>query len=429
MQPSLSFEQAPPFSVPVRFFLVAPWFGVAAGLYLALGGGEGLGSRWSGQALALTHLLGAGFMLQAMVGALLQFVPVAAGGNVWRPGWVAMTVQPLLLLGAALLAAGFAFARPDWLGLAAWPLMAGIVAFVVVLSVAVWRTPATGATLMALRLAIAGLLVAGTLGATLAWGMSHGLALDYSGLTDVHVAWALGGWALMLLAGVSYYVVPMFQLTPTYPAWAMRWLAPSLLAAILGWSLTSDLGHRLAGSLALLVATAFAGLTLYAQSRRRRRVTDATLLFFRQAMAALLAFALLGGGLLWGLMPGDTAPMAATLGALALMGVFGAAIGGMLYKILPFIAWLHLQRLGAPLTAVPNMKQIIPEPAMTGQLRLHALATLLVVMVPWVPGLAPAAGLATAGAFAWLGLNLARGTRRYLYFRDRIRAGDANRGS
>ena len=30
MHPSLSFDQAPPISVPYRFFLAAPWFGVMA---------------------------------------------------------------------------------------------------------------------------------------------------------------------------------------------------------------------------------------------------------------------------------------------------------------------------------------------------------------------------------------------------------------
>ena len=65
MQPNLSFEQAPPISVPYRFFLTAPWFGVAAGLLLAFMGEDMLASRWTPGALAGTHLLVAGFMLQA----------------------------------------------------------------------------------------------------------------------------------------------------------------------------------------------------------------------------------------------------------------------------------------------------------------------------------------------------------------------------
>jgi len=42
-----------------------------------------------------------------MTGALLQFVPVAAGGNVWRPRLVAALVHPALSIGAPALAAAF----------------------------------------------------------------------------------------------------------------------------------------------------------------------------------------------------------------------------------------------------------------------------------------------------------------------------------
>ena len=115
MHPSLSFDQAPPISVPYRFFLVAPWFGVLAGLLLAWSGADAFASRWTPEALALTHLIALGFMLQAMSGALFQFIPVAVGGNVWRPRLVANAVQALLVLATLLLVAGLLFGRPGLL--------------------------------------------------------------------------------------------------------------------------------------------------------------------------------------------------------------------------------------------------------------------------------------------------------------------------
>ena len=45
MQPTLSFEQAPPISVPYRFFLTAPLFGAVAGLVLAWLGPDSVRSR------------------------------------------------------------------------------------------------------------------------------------------------------------------------------------------------------------------------------------------------------------------------------------------------------------------------------------------------------------------------------------------------
>ena len=103
MHPNLSFDQAPPISVPYRFFLVAPWFGVMAGILLAWSGPDAFASRWTPEAMALTHLIALGFMLQAMSGAVFQFIPVAVGGNVWRPRLVADTLQPLLVLATLLL--------------------------------------------------------------------------------------------------------------------------------------------------------------------------------------------------------------------------------------------------------------------------------------------------------------------------------------
>ena len=64
---------------------------------------------------SLTHLVGAGFMLQAMSGALFQFIPVAVGGNVWRPRLVANVVHPLLVVAALLLVAGLLFSSPAYL--------------------------------------------------------------------------------------------------------------------------------------------------------------------------------------------------------------------------------------------------------------------------------------------------------------------------
>jgi hypothetical protein len=56
----------------------------------------------------------------------------------------------------------------------------------------------------------------------------------------------------------------------------------------------------------------------------------------------------------------DDPRAAVWLGMLAFPGVFVSTISGMIYKIAPFLNWLHLQRLGAPISAVPNMKKMIP---------------------------------------------------------------------
>jgi len=436
MQPTLSFEQAPPISVPYRFFLTAPLFGAVAGLVLVLLGPDTLQSRWSPGALAMTHLIVVDFMLQAMCGSLLQFVAVVAGANIWRPRLVAHIVHPLITAGAIFLASAFLLQQQVLFLVAAGVFVAALGMFLTVMAIALLRTPARGMSIHVLRLAVLGLLLTVALGATLALtlGLEDHLQSEWSliALINVHVAWGLGGWALMLVIGVSYLVVPMFQLTPAYPVWWTRLLPAGLFLALCLWSLqlfapdaAAQAWQSGVGLAGVLLAGTYAVSTLMLQSRRRRRQADPTLIFWRGAMLSLFAFAVswivfealpqLGGNL--------RAPL--WLGVLVIPGLFLSVITGMLYKIMPFLNWLHLQQQGGTVTTQPNMKQMIPEGAMRAQMRLHFTAlALLLAAVLW-PVLAIPAGLAFTASCLWLEWNLVGAARVYSRFRDKIRAAAA----
>lgn len=435
MHPNLSFDQAPPISVPFRFFLTAPLFGVAAGLWLAWQGGDAWVSRWSAEVLALTHLFSVGFMLQAMCGALLQFVPVAAGGNVWRPRFVANLAYPSITLGGISLVAGFATRRPEFFQYAVPLLAIGLTLFVAAVGRAVVQTPAKSPTIRALRMALVGLVLTLVLGLFLAVILGWQLGFpDWAGWTlisvvNVHAAWGLGGWALMLVIGVSYLVVPMFQLTPQYPVRISRWLPVVLLLLLMTWSLQLSGAEAAWGHgqdvillLGFVVAAIYAGVTLKLQKQRRRKVTDVTFHFWRGAMLSLLALPISWLVLLafpeLGLHPRATL----WLGVILVWGVFVAAINGMLYKIVPFVIWLHLQNLGNMKSVPPNMKQMIPERMMRGQFVVHVVAFgLLLAAVVW-PVLAHPAGLAVAASMLWLEWNLVRAVKLYQSFRAKTLA-------
>ncbi|MBU1237531.1 MAG: hypothetical protein KJ634_08520 [Gammaproteobacteria bacterium] len=433
VHPNLSFDQAPPFGVPLRFLLTAPWFGVAAGLLLAWSGKSAVATRWSADALAVTHLLVAGYLLQAMSGALFQFVPVAAGGNVWRPRLVAAIVHPLFIVAAIVLAAGFLSFDGRLLRLAAGLFAPAVLILVSIVGMALLCTPARGATVMTLRLAVGGLAVTVALGVVLAEGLagSHGWPLI--AMTNVHAAWGLGGWALMLVLGVSYFVVPMFQLTPPYPASFARWASIALVGVLVVWTLQLSGAPPdwlplvwLAG---FAVAGAYAGLTLSLQQRRRRRVTDPTFLFFRGAMACLfVAFVSAGLMLLWPDLGQD--PRAAWwLGVLVIAGGFVSLVNGMAYKIVPFLCWLHLQRLAGIGGIVPNMREMLTERAQKNQLRLHFVAVALLLAATFYPKAVVPGGVVFAVASAWLGWNLIGAARRYRVFKGRGFARVASQGS
>lgn len=432
MHPDLTFEQIPPLRAPLRFFLTAPVFGVAAGLFIAVSGADAFSSRWSPASLATTHLFALGFMLQAMCGALFQFLPVGVGQNIWQPSAVATIVHLLLTAGTILLAAGFATAQPWLLLAAAVVLITGIGIFSLAAGIALWRARAGVAATPLLRLALVSLLIAAILGSLLATGIALPLPLPFLTLTDVHLAWALGGFGLTLLIGVSSFVVPMFQLTPPYPRWSSRIAAPAMLGMLLLWSLglagIAPIWNNGAALGGMLLTAGFATTTLWLQRRGRRRVADATFGFFRAGMVCLLAFAASVTASLAFPALADDPRFALWLGVLALPGAFSCVIQGMLYKIVPFLAWIHLQRTGAPITELPNMRGFVSEAAAGGHLRLHLLAlTVTVVAVVAVPALTTLAGLLLAASYGWLGTNLGIATLRYRAVKGRIAAGAAGR--
>ena len=422
MQPGLSFEQAPPISVPFRFFLTAPLFGMAAGLLLLWQGPAALASRWTSVALALTHLLAVGFMLQAMCGALLQMLPVAAGANIWQPRRVTQFTHAGLTVGTLLLVAGFLGEQALFFRIAVPFMTLSLGAFALIILIALFRTPAQGPTIVALRIAVFSLIVTITLGAILASAFGWQLALPLTEITHVHAAWGLGGWSLLLMAGVAYLVVPMFQLTPPYPAWLARSFSVSLFILLSAWSITwlpllrpDGLQAALACAAALL-AVGFAVVTLRLQAQRRRKVTEPTLLFWRVAMVSLVVAAFAVVVLQMSPAGEDYAGTPFLLGVLLMVGVFMPVISGMLYKIMPFLNWLHLQRIGKPGLVVPNMRQMIPESRMLMQFRLHLAALVLLLGAVPLPPLVYPGGLALIASCIWLEWNVVEAARNYSRF-------------
>jgi len=93
--------------------------------------------------------------------------------------------------------------------------------------------------------------------------------------------------------------------------------------------------------------------------------------------------------------------------ALLLLGGFMSVIVGMLYKIVPFLVWLHLQNLGRGRVLAPNMKKVLAEAHMRKQMYAHfAAVALFLGAVVWPQGLAYPAGAALVLANGWLVRNL-----------------------
>jgi len=412
MQALLSYDQSPPLAAPLRFFVTAPLFAVIAGFVLLWGGPDLFASRWTPAALSATHLITAGFMLQVMLGAMLQILPVVAGANIARTKFVAALVHDTITIGALALGAAFVNFAPELFIIAAVAFTLGCGLFIAAAGRALAGIAATNPIISGLKLSLGGLLVTIGLGvllvASLA-GASFELPLPLLQLAGVHLAWGFVGWGVVLLAAVAGVVVPMFQMTPPYPDWFSRPYAAVAILVLAVWTLGEffvDEAQAWSAGGVIIIAAVFAAVTLAVQRRSKRARFDVTQHYWRVAMASALAACALW--LAAQLVPefGDWPGWPFLFGVLVIVGGFMSVIVGMLYKIVPFLIWLNLQNEGKGRLMAPNMKKIISEKAMHGQMLAHFFAcALLLLAVVWPLIIYPAA-LALIGANAWLACNL-----------------------
>jgi hypothetical protein len=419
IQRVLSFDDSPPLSDPLKFFLAVPLFGLAAALGLSWYGEAALVSRWSMPTLALVHLLTLGYLTMAMCGALFQILPVVAGivirGGSLTPWWVFI----LLAAGASLLSAAFVVASPILFRVAGVALGLALFWFLAAAGSGLMRAvpPGALATIAAVRLALASLAMTVVLGLALASSFGRLFSLPLFLLTDLHVGWGLLGWVGMLIFGVAFQVLPMFQATPAYPALMTRrmslgvasvlglWCAALLMPQSRGLIAEASIGSALA-----LIPAAFAIATLHVLNRRKR-APDATTLFWRLAALSLLACCVL-----W-IVPrtdGETVrPL--LLGILFIVGFGCTAVNGMLYKIVPFLLWYQLQESsGANRKAVPNIRVLLPDQAGRAQFWAHLAALCLLTGAALLPAvLARPAAISFGLSSAWLGINLLRAALLY----------------
>lgn len=424
---SLSLEQAPPVSVPFRFFFAAPFFLILAAIALAAAGPPALESRWTPALLGITHLLTLGCMSMVMSGAMLQLLPVLAGSPVPNPLRVAWTIQLPMLAGILLLSAGLYFVKAALLWLAIPLLVFAFAALIIVAAYSLVRAQTRNPSTRAMLLALFALVIAITLGALLAASVGGLLNLPVISLTALHVAWGLVGWTGLLVIGVAYQVVPMFQLTNIYSRHITRWLGGSLFALLALWSCHLLLPERASSMLNLVAGMAlticvviFAGATLYLQYRRRRRVPDVTLQFWRVGMTSLILAALLWLAGQIRVMLSEHPFYALAVGVLFIVGFVLSVIIGMLYKIAPFLIWFHLQGK-LPYKLMPNMKDIVPDKVARRHLYAHITCLLLCLAAMLLPKIfVYFAALSLAISGSMLFVNLYRAWQHYVTAMEKV---------
>jgi hypothetical protein len=414
---ALALDRAPPLSLPLRFLRIAPCWGMVAGLLL-LQGERVLTSRWAPDTVVLAHLFTLGIFGNAMLGSLLQFMPVVAG---LRPR-IGNRLGMALTVGFNLGIVGLAC------GMLRWPALLAPAGLTLVMTLGVYSICALASRRSdgaqpwlrtGLLLALSALLLTAGLGVVLTLALSGWVGVPLARTTDVHATLGLVGVALMLTGTVGSVVVPMFQGTVVphrsiLPAW-IALLVTSLLACVL-----LRLAERsdVAGAVLALPVVAFALALLLLQWHAPHRRNPTLVGFWRLGAVALLAATavwLLGLG--W---PDSRAAMLA--GVLAIAVALPALVLGMLLEIVTFLAWIQLQGARPRGRRVPSVDVLLPESNKVRVLVAHAAAAIaLVGAASWpTPWTVRIAGMALVLAYGLTCIELQLVERRSRGWQRRI---------
>lgn len=367
----LSFEAMPPLAVPFQFFIVAPLFIIAMGLFWLFASPVELASRWSSLILASTHTITIGFMMMVMFGALFQVLPVVTAVAIPGAKKLSIWVFGFLFIGVSCLISGFVFEHPGLLAVGAGLIL---IAFIIFLAGLLMAFPKmlNKPTSWAIRFATFGLLVTTGLGVAfvIAW-LDPSLFPIFRLWTNTHLLWGFIGWTLLLVMGVSFQIIPMFYVTPDYPKWVSHFLPVAIILQLIIFSISrimipfGETSILIQAQLVLLTlcVSSYAIYTLFLIGKRKRKTLDITLWFWKTAMGSLIIAAAVFLVMLF--QPGQyQAQLELIIGVLLLVGFAVSLITGMLLKVVPFLVWLNIQQkwIKHPSRKMPlsNMQQVIP---------------------------------------------------------------------
>jgi len=346
----LSTDQAPPFSVPIRFFLTLPIFAIAIALIILYYPSEILFNRYTNISIAVVHLFTIGILSMAIMGALQQMLPVMAGISIKNPLQKAMIIHITLILGVALFAIGFIFELKVPKHIASLFLLISYMTFFISLF-SLYKVSFLTPTIKAMRFFVPLGVVAILLGITLLLSYDSGFLNSIQPMfLNSHIMFAFFGFAFTLIVGLSFQMIPMFYVSADYTQLIQDHFIKLLFISII---LASIYFSKIPF---LLLINIYAYATLKRFETRRRKLFEPTLLFWKLSM-----FSLVLGSLVW--IMSDYIDDIRVSSAMFIIFGFGflySLIHALIYKIVPFLSWFHLSTLILK-ELPPNIKEFISD--------------------------------------------------------------------
>jgi hypothetical protein len=313
--------------------------------------------------LALTHLATLGWITGNILGSLYLVGPMAL--QVYLPASrLDLALFWIYAVGVTGMAAHFWIDRPEGMAYSAGCVYLVLLWMSIRMIAAFRLSKAPSFVLLHLRFSFANILVAGGWGLLLAIHKVHGF-LPTSTTPNVlaHAHLAAAGWAMMMVFGVAYRLLPMFL--PGEPAkGSLPWISALLLEiGVLGLFAA----HLLNGDFVLVFGIlTTAGILLFmanaVRTALRRKPApppeppkpDFSLLHVLFSFVCLV-FSVITGLVLTRMEPTqESLQLSLAYGFVALIGFLGQMVIGMKPKILSILAWYYAFKEVGSSEAIPR---------------------------------------------------------------------------
>lgn len=352
----LSIEQAPPISAPLRFYLTAPLFAIIAGFLILFSDTTVLMSRYSIDSIIITHALTIGFLSFIMLGSLSQMLPVLAGVVIPKVDVVTKASHGLLVLGTVFMLLGLSYDNSLFNTISILGLGTGFLIIIGVISIAIAKVQNFTATVKAMATSLFFVFFIVLMGLFLLYSYIDDSYVYLRPLiANIHSVWAIFGFGGILIIGVSFQVLPMFYVAPKFKQFCKKKVV--LLISIglfmwLGLNLFYDSYSLVAKAWIALFFWAFATTVWKKLSARRRPISDTTVWYWRSSSIFLTL-----GSFLWIFDEYFKNEYIVMVAILIGGGFIMSIMIGMLYKVIPFLVWFHLNGMGY--MNIPTINEMI----------------------------------------------------------------------
>jgi len=352
----LSTDQAPPISAPVRFFLTAPLFGVLAGILMFFSDSSILMNRFSMDSIIITHAMTIGFLAFIMLGAMTQMLPVLAGAKMPRVLFVTKYSYILLLIGTLSMLLGLSLSNHMFEIIAFIGLGSGFLMILIATALSLKTVSNFNATVKAISTSMVFAFLIVFMGLYLLYGyIADDITQNHLIVANIHSVWAIFGFGVILIIGVAFQVLPMFYVAPKFKRFCKRRVVWLISTGLFLWLIFSAffVKYELVAKIWIaLFVWAFATTVWIKLSRRKRPISDVTVWYWRAASVFLTL-----GSFLWIFDEFFKHEYIVMVAILIGGGFILSIMIGMMYKIIPFLVWFHLNGMGY--MSIPTMNEMI----------------------------------------------------------------------